>query len=891
MKYFITALLLMTMYFAKAQSVNIPDTNFRNALIVAGVDVNADGAIQNTEAEAIIDLAVISAGAGIADYTGIKAFTNMVTCTITGINAAASLDVSNMTSLEKLDATNMGISFLDVANCTNLKELKAGRNQFPAIDISSCANLEYAGIYGNSSLQNLHIGNLSKLTFLYIMSNPNLHTNLDLTGCDSLQYFVMNQTNRIDTLNISGLTKFRGVGAFTIQNLIARNCTGLNNLNYQMTVPASITNSADFTGCINLEYIQLTNLNVPSLDLSTCVKLKNIAVEQGGEKFESMNIKNGSVTNVDYRMMLTRPLNVCADDFEVDTLRQLFPPNSNPLVPSMNINSFCTFIPGGNINSIKGKFVLDLNNNGCDSADGGMANTPVKMTDAIGNSTYIYAAPTGNYAHYPYSGVFTLTPYFPYPYFMVTPATASVTFDTANSLTATRDFCIQPNGMHNDLEISFLPSWPPAKPGVYAGYNVVYKNKGNTTLSGTVQLNFDNSKIGFFSASVPVSTQGTGQVTWNYNNLRPFESRYMYVRMYIQPPPANNIGDTIVYLAAINPSASDETAFDNSFILPQRVRSSWDPNEKECLEGSQLDISEIGDYLHYQIHFQNEGTDTAFNVVVADTLSDKLDWNTFEFIGSSHACNPQLKNNKAEFVFENINLPYKAIDEPGSNGWVAFKIKPKPSVVIGDSLNNSAAIYFDFNLPVITNTATTIVSTSSSPVPVKLKYFSVNKKENTNQLNWKASCTYGNAGFVIERSSNGINFKPIGNINATALRCQLPFNFTDNNSVAGKNYYRLKIADADGKSFYSKTLVVGNNKAGVEITAVANNIVYLNSNKQQVITMKVIAADGREVFNQKQTVGSGNNNIGLQMENTAKGIYTLIVYSNEGKLISAKFIK
>ena len=178
---------------------------------------------------------------------------------------------------------------------------------------------------------------------------------------------------------------------------------------------------------------------------------------------------------------------------------------------------------------------------------------------------------------------------------------------------------------------------------------------------------------------------------------------------------------------------------------------------------------------------------------------------------------------------------------------MAFKIKPKPSVVIGDSLNNSAAIYFDFNLPVITNTATTIVSSSSTPVPVKLEYFSVNKKENTNQLNWKASCTYGNAAFVIERSNDGIHFKAIGNISATALRCQLPFNFIDNNPVAGKNYYRIKITDADGKSFYSKTLVVGNNKTGIKITAVANNTVYLHSNKQQIITMKVIAADGKEI--------------------------------------------
>jgi|GEM_PF-3882499 len=182
-------------------------------------------------------------------------------------------------------------------------------------------------------------------------------------------------------------------------------------------------------------------------------------------------------------------------------------------------------------------------------------------------------------------------------------------------------------------------------------------------------------------------------------------------------------------------------------------------------------------------------------------------------------------------------------------------------------------------------------SCSFSTLPIHVEYFSLNKKENSNQLNWKASCTYGNAAFAIERSDDGIHFKSIGNITATALRCQLPFNFMDNNPVAGKNYYRLKISDAEGKSFYSKILVVGNNKAGFEITAVANNTLNLQSNKQQMITMIVIAADGRVVIKKKQTVGSGNSNISLPMKNTAEGIYTLIVYTDNGEITTKRFVK
>jgi hypothetical protein len=64
------------------------------------------------------------------------------------------------------------------------------------------------------------------------------------------------------------------------------------------------------------------------------------------------------------------------------------------------------------------------------------------------------------------------------------------------------------------------------------------------------------------------------------------------------------------------------------------------------------------------------------------------------------------ETNKVEFIFENINLPF---DDATNDGYVAFKIKTKPSLVVGDSFSNTASIYFDYNFPIVTNTATTSV--------------------------------------------------------------------------------------------------------------------------------------------------------------------------------------
>src|SRR5690606_30204937 len=67
----------------------------------------------------------------------------------------------------------------------------------------------------------------------------------------------------------------------------------------------------------------------------------------------------------------------------------------------------------------------------------------------------------------------------------------------------------------------------------------------------------------------------------------------------------------------------------------------------------------------------------------------------------------RINGNKVEFIFENINLPF---DDATNDGYVAFKIKTKPTLVLGDTFTNSANIYFDYNFPIVTDPASTTVA-------------------------------------------------------------------------------------------------------------------------------------------------------------------------------------
>jgi len=139
----------------------------------------------------------------------------------------------------------------------------------------------------------------------------------------------------------------------------------------------------------------------------------------------------------------------------------------------------------------------------------------------------------------------------------------------------------------------------------------------------------------------------------------------------------------------------------------QEVIGSWDPNDKQAFPKGYSDAHYITDSteIDYLIRFQNTGTDTAFNIVVEDVLSEHLDITTLRPGVSSHPYNIEIiGSDTLHFVFENIMLPDSNINEPLSHGFVQFSIQPRLGTPLETLVENFADIFFDFNEAVRTNT-------------------------------------------------------------------------------------------------------------------------------------------------------------------------------------------
>jgi hypothetical protein len=133
---------------------------------------------------------------------------------------------------------------------------------------------------------------------------------------------------------------------------------------------------------------------------------------------------------------------------------------------------------------------------------------------------------------------------------------------------------------------------------------------------------------------------------------------------------------------------------------------SYDPNDKQAYPqgtGNLHFIDEIAE-IDYTVRFQNTGTDTAFTVVIRDTLSSLLDITTLKTGASSHRYTWEIVEGKLlKFSFKNINLVDSFRNKLTSQGFVKFRIRLKSGIPFNSLIENKAAIYFDFNAPIITN--------------------------------------------------------------------------------------------------------------------------------------------------------------------------------------------
>lgn len=286
--------------------------------------------------------------------------------------------------------------------------------------------------------------------------------------------------------------------------------------------------------------------------------------------------------------------------------------------------------------------------------------------------------------------------------FVSNPVTHTVNFANFGEVKTGKDFIISAP-VFDDVKIEMNTTV--ARPGFDVQYSITVKNTGSVIQDATVQVNFDD-KLTYTSTSFQ-GVVNNSTVTWLAAGLKPFEVRHYSIGFNL---PANvTLGTVLNNEATISIVGTDITPINNVDSVKIIVQGSYDPNDINVNVGSQLLRTKVQsqEELIYTVRFQNTGTDTAFTVVVRDTLPAELDLNSIKLLSASDNYTFNLKGNVATWTFKKINLPDSTTDKLGSNGFLSYSIKPLSTLQVNDEIKNTAYIYFDFNEAVVTNTVIT----------------------------------------------------------------------------------------------------------------------------------------------------------------------------------------
>lgn len=187
----------------------------------------------------------------------------------------------------------------------------------------------------------------------------------------------------------------------------------------------------------------------------------------------------------------------------------------------------------------------------------------------------------------------------------------------------------------------------------------------------------------------------------------------------------------------------------------------------------------------------------------------------------------------------------------------------------------------------------TLTLNFSGPLPLTLVTFTgIKTASTTSQLKWTTSNEKDFELFEVQKSADAKSFEAIGKVyaNETIGTYQKSYGFIDNNATSLKNYYRLKMIDADGSFSYSKIINIKNEGTGSIVgefypNPIAGGYASIDITTSQAGTWQstIISTDGKIINRESHNLIKGHNSLKLSFQKTPKGEQIILLENRAEK--------
>ena len=278
-------------------------------------------------------------------------------------------------------------------------------------------------------------------------------------------------------------------------------------------------------------------------------------------------------------------------------------------------------------------------------------------------------------------------------------------------------------------------------------------------------------------------------------------------------------------------------------------------------------ITNYGDYDYFGVNVKDGvySNGTSGNIIINQAVNKT--WNIEELTpGGSNATITLQWNATDELPGFDLNNVY--LNHYTNGAWDSGT----PGVVSGSDP-------YTFTRTGFTSFSPFSISSATGVLPINLISFSANKINSTVQLNWQVVSEKNVSFYTVERSNDGITFESLNQLKAFGTN----YAYVDQQPLAGTDFYRLKMIDADGKFTYSKVVAIKMDSRNVRLQIFPNparNILNIQVNGfNENAVLQIIDITGRKVKEEKISL-NGTTSVSVDINNLSKGTYNLLLKGN-----------
>jgi hypothetical protein len=242
------------------------------------------------------------------------------------------------------------------------------------------------------------------------------------------------------------------------------------------------------------------------------------------------------------------------------------------------------------------------------------------------------------------------------------------------------------------------------------------------------------------------------------------------------------------------------------------------------------------------------------------------------------------------WILYNANAAYGSGSVTGTGNYVVYNGTGSSVNVTGlTALTNYTFDVYEYNGRYMHVKFGSAGSGNVTTTPVKLVSFAAVNNNGDGYLTWATSSEKNNAGFNVERSTDGKHFEYVAFVKgANNSNTLLRYAYSDANVFKAtgvhKVYYRLKQIDRDGKFEYSNVVAIleeGTSSFAVKaypVPFVKDVTLTVTANEQGTATIQVMDIQGRVITNEVTEIMEGENAITLSSLNDLNtGVYFIKV--------------